>query len=695
MKNRLFANLLIIATLILVSPAKGETLKEIMKNAKHPYLVKTENLKNSIIINNLTIYASKGSTYVLMAKNTPIGAVFENVEFEYTYDDPYFLPLAARNFKNAVKGKFKTANGKLSVKEHAKYIVVWSYELGKSLFDNKTGDREDLPEKILKISNNLTFGNPAYTLLFQKLFPDEKSHTVLIVTKKDKFLYVSNPVYLKSENLYAIYSYPFKHKNLRGKYYLVPLTKKTFKKHWFEKDENPYTKTVYTKLSLTNDRGEHVFLTSEQKVKILRNNTECYIVNLLSTIYRQKKISNYNVVSVQVDGQKADFAHESNFLFVKFNRKYKKGETVNITVKTEGDIAILKNGNQKWYLGIWAWYPKPKLNDERSVFEITVKTRKPFIPFASGNIIKRSESKDYNILETKLDIPSQFPVIAAGKYVTCSFEQNGYKCTAACYINKKEAAANRIADIYFKSLSFYSAIFKQPYPFKTETMVEGVSKGQAPPSLIFFSPRVASIDIGDGDRLLSAKRSPLFSSSGKPVVLKTSNFQAFVHEVAHGYWGHTVKIPNKEELWISEALCQFSSLLCITAIEPDRKEALKYYNYTMKKWKNQLKNINKGAILFFTDSFSNKSRQDILDRKRLLYVKGPLIFFALKQKLEKDFGKNKGSALFTVFLRTLLKKYKYQNLYTADLIAVLNKLTGQNWQKWFEKYVLTESLPEI
>ncbi len=102
---------------------------------------------------------------------------------------------------------------------------------------------------------------------------------------------------------------------------------------------------------------------------------------------------------------------------------------------------------------------------------------------------------------------------------------------------------------------------------------------------------------------------------------------------------------------------------------------------------------SKGSILYFADFFTFSSPQDYGDKKRLLYAKGPYIFLELKKELEKEYGKQKGNAIFTVFLRDILKQFQHKYLYTIDLINTLNKLTKKDWTEWFKRYVLTEELP--
>ena len=480
---------LIVLTIILSLNVSASQFKEILKRAENPSLIEISvKMPPEIDFSSLKIVATKKSkVFVMHDGKEPIGILITNALYKYRLTDKFFIPVAKRNFKNAIKGKYKINDNTLVFSEKAKYTVIWSYKLGKKFFKYPKLESGPFPQKIKKVFKGLTYGHPSLTLLFQKLYPNERFVTVYLDSGKNKLIYVVNPVYLKTETLFTILKYPFKYKNLRGKYRTVPVAKKTLKSHWFEKEETPYTITKHTEFDLTNDKGEHILLTTKQKVLIAKDNAPAYVVNLISHIFRKRKISIYKVNYVKVNGKQADFAHLNHLLIVKLPKNLKAGQTVEIETQTSGDIALIMFGSQRWSLGLWAWYPKPKHSEESSTFLIKAKVHKPYLAFASGTPVKRYSDDKYNYLVTKLDFPGQYPVIAAGRYQTCSRELNGYKCTAACYFEKKEAIANKFMDFFFASINYYSSIFKMDYPFKNQFLVEGISKGQAPPGIVFFS----------------------------------------------------------------------------------------------------------------------------------------------------------------------------------------------------------------
>lgn len=658
-------------------------------------IVRTDKIPKTFTLSGLTVNrAPRSSAYIIFSKGKPVGIFFRKVKVTYIFKDKYFLPLAKRNFKSLVKGKFKTTNNTLVFKAKAKYVAIWDLKLAQKFIPEKMETGETLPKNLQNIIKNLTSYSPVSSLILQKLQPGKGYFSCYIKTSRDEFIYEKNP-FGESEGLSYLSLYPFKFKNIRNLYQKSLLTKKTLKKSWLEK-EQPSLRVVETVFNIENNKKEHIKVKTTQKIKILKNGTNTFKASLISQIYGRKKVRKYSVLSVKLNGKPVDFYRDKTFFIVDFRKKYNKGSFITLETITEGDIAIRKNGDQRWILNEWGWYPKPRLCEESSTYRFFVKTHKPLIPFVSGEIIKRHEDKNYNYLEAVLNTPAQFPSVTAGVFKTCFAEVNGITCTAACYAMEKEAIARKFMNIFFSSIKFYSDVFKIPYPYKQQFLVEEEIYGMSSPAIIFFSRNRTKLSPYPENINYLAPYPRWYKNNRKPrpaQKLKTGNFQAFAHEISHSYWGNLTQVPNEEEKWISEALCQVSSLFCITSIEPDRKEAMEFYNITLKRWKNQMAYTSKGSILYFADFFTFSSPQDYGDKKRLLYAKGPYIFLELKKELEKEYGKQKGNAIFTVFLRDILKQFQHKYLYTIDLINTLNKLTKKDWTEWFKRYVLTEELP--
>ena len=657
----------------------ADNLSNFYEKATYPELrlldVKTKNFR----VADLLIQVQPDTKiYLMLAGKEPVGIAIQNVSYIYKFNDKFFMPVAIRNFKNTFGKKPDIENGEMVFKDNAKWVFIWSAKIGKALQNKALPQNTNLPEKVRKVFKGVLDISPSIGAIVDRIFPQSGFVSVYIHSKKRKLLYIIDPFDNLTEDMYAIMPFNSNSADLMGNYYVAELTSKTLKKSWFEKD-NPIFTVVDTKLDVFNDKGEHVIVKSKQRVRINRSNLRGFITNLISSRYSDE-FKYYHVKSLKVNGKDADFLHKKGQLYVDLGKGYNIGDFVNIEVVCEGDIAIHPNGDNYFSLGTYAWYPQPDLNKEKSSFEITVKAPKPYSIFASGNIVDKGEDGNYNYLKTSIDNEVQFPVVAAGKYHVYTKEYNGYKCTVSSYAMAKKKHALRLANNFFVAENYYSRLFGYPYPFKNQEIVEVNSWGfgQAPPGLIFITQEAFSP--------LRDYLSMLFSEGVN---------QRFVHEISHAYWGHVAKIPNAKEMWISEALAQYSSALCIKAVNKSRKKGEKAFKRMVKNWYTQTKMLNKGSVLFFAQDLSGETDRDYLDRWKLIYNKGPLVIHAIRLKLQEKYGKKQGDRMFVLFLRAILKNSDFDYIYTKDLIGILNAITKTDWTPFFEKYVLGTEIPKI
>ena len=59
-----------------------------------------------------------------------------------------------------------------------------------------------------------------------------------------------------------------------------------------------------------------------------------------------------------------------------------------------------------------------------------------------------------------------------------------------------------------------------------------------------------------------------------------------------------------------------------------------------------------------------------------------------------DQGVEKGDATYFTLLRSFLKNFPFKWGATRHFIGILNQITKEDWQPWFEKYVYGSELPK-
>ncbi|RMD60401.1 hypothetical protein D6833_09765 [Candidatus Parcubacteria bacterium] len=295
-------------------------------------------------------------------------------------------------------------------------------------------------------------------------------------------------------------------------------------------------------------------------------------------------------------------------------------------------------------------------------------------------MVSKGTENGLAVLKTRIEKPMQFPVVAAGHYHVYDGSHDGLSCTVTSYATGKEKHARRLQNNFFAAATYYASLFGMPYPFDHQDVIEVNSWGfgQAPPGVIFITQEAFSP--------LQDTLTRIFSGGVN---------ERFVHEIAHAYWGHVIKMPNLEEQWLTESFAEYSAAMCIEAMNSNRKKGRKAFAKILNSWKGGVKTMGEGGSIFLANHFSGEQDTDAMDRIHLLYHKGPLVLHAIRLDLRKRFGKEKGDKAFIILLRAFLKNFPYQYGATHHLIGILNQLTKSDWQPWFDRYVFGTEVPPL
>jgi len=169
--------------------------------------------------------------------------------------------------------------------------------------------------------------------------------------------------------------------------------------------------------------------------------------------------------------------------------------------------------------------------------------------------------------------------------------------------------------------------------------------------------------------------------------------ERYVHEIAHAWWGHIVKMDSLEEQWLTESFAEYSAALCLQALKGGKK-GKKEFEKIYKQWRGGVKMLGDGQSIYLANYIGYKNQKDNMDRIRLLYQKGPIVLHALRLELQKMYGsKKEGDKYFFTLLRSFLKTFNNKWGSTKDFVGILNFITKKDWQPWFEKYVYGTETP--
>ncbi len=176
----------------------------------------------------------------------------------------------------------------------------------------------------------------------------------------------------------------------------------------------------------------------------------------------------------------------------------------------------------------------------------------------------------------------------------------------------------------------------------------------------------------------SAMETQTLSLFGSDVFTDTDPLEAelFVaHELAHQWFGDSVTVADWGDIWLHEGWATYSEGLWIAHIDGDR---------AFHAWLNDLYDYMGEASLYLPPP-GDPPADDLLNDS--VYVWGALTLHALRIEV--------GDQAFFDIARAWLERYQYSNASTADFIAVVNDVTGDDYTGFFDEWLYGETLPEL
>ncbi len=625
---------------------------------------------------------------LLLAGDEPVGLLLTGSwRLTYVVEDRFSQPVARRNVKRAASITAQAEDGKLVVREDVKAAAIWSWQLAAAApGDGRAGSGDgggDLPAGIETILDNLWSTPPSLELLTERACRHAGpgiAYALVEGVREDLKLWV-DPVDEHREALLSLGRARRVSKTFRGARYALQLADQPVGRQWWDRVEAPLV-VVDESISVLNpDGGRRLRVSTRSAVRSSRGDTSLWRVGLATAVYdTDDRELPVRVMEVRVDGRPADHVHRAGELLVDLGRALPKGQTAIVEVVHEGDFALRPNNDSYWVLSTWPWYPQPELNAELATMEIEVRVPKAFTPFASGNTVERREEDGFHVLRTRLDRAMQFPVVAAGKYHVFTDQRDGVEANVATYAFGQEKPAKVLQGLFFGAAEVFGQMFGVPYPFAEVDIVE-INEwgwGQAPPGVIFITQE-AYDPIGD-------VVSRLYSQGVNA---------RFVHEVAHAWWGHVVKMDSLEEQWLSESFADYSAAVAIQTMRGG-KRGDREFDAIVREWKSNADQIGAGGSIYLANYLAGDDESDLRDRVFLLYSKGPLVLHALRQELGRRLGSTEtGDKYFLALLRTFATNFTDRYGETRHLVGILNQMTGDDWQPWFEKYVYGTEMPPV
>jgi hypothetical protein len=647
--------------------------------------------------------------HTLLCGGDPCGVEIEGeARLEYRVEDTFSVPVAARNVAGASDLATERRGETLVITERVDGALVWGWEVAAAA--GATGgvgvsaagvavepmpapespppaaNRAAVPAALPAWANRFLaaryFPPPSHDLLAAAANGAHGQVYALIHGDQESLLLAVDPA-AGEENLYRIARSSEPGATFRSGFWAAVLASQPIGRSWREPVRQPAV-AVHTAIAVENPEGDRLAVRTRTRLRSRRGGLALWHANLLDHVWDDDGQARRLAASaVRVDGKPASFLHRDGQLLVDLGRELAVGDEVEVEVDSAGDIGFRPVGDSYWQLGTEPWYPRQELDGERATMEISVDVPAAWQPFASGAEVSRETAGGRSRLRTRLDSRVQFATVIAGRYSVVEGSTEALRARAAAYALPNEAASRKLLDKLHSGVTFFEGLFGVPYPFREQSIVEirDWGFGQAPPGVLYFASEFYTAPV--------ARRTRVYFQDLDA---------RYLHEVAHGWWGHVAKMGSPEDTWVCEGFAEYTAALALWRLRGgDRGDYS--FDELVGKWSRAAGDLAPGASLHLVNRLTLEADRNFEDVWRLRYAKGPLVVHAIRLELQRQQASvEEGDRHFIAFLRAVLRKAQEGSDRwgsTQLLVETLDELTGRSWQGWFDRFVYGSEMPDL
>jgi len=649
-------------SLVCAIAAADETAPQLVARYEHLALggapVTVSNL--TITSGSMKLTLASGSAAPVKAGDEVVGIYFKgDGSFDYSASDAAELPIMQANLRN-LKSKATIANNVLHGTFTEALIAAQNMALPK--LEGAAG--QSLDEAFVK--NRAIFTNNQDSQLSTAFAVNKltaPSQRILRAECRgsgdDEWVYTVDH---QDETLQLLYTFQFEDRARRAERYEGTISSRPVGRN--RADIPPFDVLLSNvDYVLTAGDGNNVSVTATETLMPRVNGLRGFVFGLTDKDYADgpKPPRHYTVKSItSEDGKAVPFAHQFNTLIVSLAAPTMAAAPVKLKFEIEGDILVRESGDNQWFLRK-NWFPEPARAGMAATAHGVMKVKAPFVPFAGGKTIRRVTEDGYNVLETQIDQPVHFIAVTAGKYAFEEETRGNVTIRTASYGQKNTRAIKKINALAFDMIQYYE-YFLGPFPVEELNILElnSFGSGQAPAGLVFIT--------SEAFQPLLEPVNQLFSEGIN---------ERLAHEIAHQYWGVSVRWPSAEEQWLSESFAEYSAALLLKKFQGDAP-----YKRLLAHWRADANESHNIAPIPFANRIT-----DEFNRTKLLYGKGPYLLAALHKQV--------GDEPFLIFMKSYQKSFKSKAGTTKDVIGLLGFMTKQDFKPFFDRYYWGTDVPEL
>ena len=411
--------------------------------------------------------------------------------------------------------------------------------------------------------------------------------------------------------------------------------------------------------------------------------------------YTWRTTENVLTVTRVVDdsGNELPFSHRYHEILVDTGRQLAQNTTIKLRFETSGDVLTNPSGRRgDNYVDLFfvPWFPQPIGSMQtRMSFSLALRTKKPFMPVASGDTVSLVEDGDFWVLRTRSDVRAWLIAAFAGKYLTSEVKGERWTVHANGYSVGDKNDRERIAHVAAQFLEIYEKMLG-PYPYRELDVVEVPTLayfGISPSGLIiltsrFFQPQAFKFQREQAllTHEFASFYDEYFSNRGLNAVL--------AHEIAHQWFGHEAWPQSIEDTWLNESCAEYMAGLAIGVATQGanlNKARVKDFSGMLDDWRSRSDMIKENYSITASSLANGGSAFEY--RQYLLYNRGPLVLHMLRSLV--------GDERFLAIMRQYLGDAKYSARTTDDFANAATKVLGTDMHWFFNQWFREPGIPAI
>ncbi|WP_343664882.1 M1 family metallopeptidase [Chryseobacterium mucoviscidosis] len=381
----------------------------------------------------------------------------------------------------------------------------------------------------------------------------------------------------------------------------------------------------------------------------------------------------------------AEYKQDGDFIWIKTNKSFKKGEKYTIDITYSGNPTIAKrapwdggwvftkdeNGNP-WMsvadegIGASIWLPTKDIWDDEPDNGVVMKiiTPKDLVGVGNGRLISKKAEGDKMAYTWEIKNPiNAYSIIPnIGKYVNFKDTFNGEKGKLDLdywVIDYNLDKAKKQFQQVKPMLSAFEYWFG-PYPFYEDSykLVDSPYLGMEHQSNVAYGNAYQNGYLGQ-------------DLSGTGVGLNWDYI--IVHESGHEWFANNITAKDQADMWVHEGFTMYSEVL-FTEKYMDKKSADIYAQGIRNGIQNDVPIIGKYGV-------RNEGSGD-------MYPKGASMLHTIRQIINND-------AKFREILRGINKDFYHQTVTTEQIENYISKKSGIDFSSVFNQYLRTTKIPTL